>query len=76
MRRLQAEGVADGDDVTRVRERSQALEGLLEELTAAANDNPLACHPVTLGRWYAILRGNFVPGDPAVEVRVITTHVL
>jgi hypothetical protein len=74
--KLQAEGAVDGADLARVIARSQALEGLLEELTRAATLSPLACHPASLSRWYEILRRSFVPGNPAVEVRVVTTYVV
>ena len=63
-------------DLARLIDRNQALEGLLEELTNAAADSPLAYHPASLSRWYEILGRSFVPGNPAVEVRVITTYVL
>jgi hypothetical protein len=74
--KLQAEGAVDGADLARVIARNQALEGLQEELTRAATLSPLACHPARLSRWFEILGGSFVPGNPAVEVRVVTTYVL
>ena len=76
MGKLQAEGAVDEADLARVIDRNQALERLLEELTSAATLSPLACHPASLSRWDEILRRSFVPGNPAVEVRVVTTYVL
>ena len=76
VRTLQSQGVVEGADLARVIDRGQQLEGLLEKLTSAAIASPLACHPASLIGWYEILCGSFVPGNPAVEVRVTTTYVL
>ena len=76
VRKLQADGAVDEADLAGVIDRSQALERLLEELTSAAPPSSLAWHPASLSRWYEILRASFVPGNPAVEVRVVTTYVL
>ena len=76
VRKLQSKGVVEEADLARVTDRSQELEGLLERLTSAAIGSPLAYHPANLCRWHEILQGSFVPGNPAVEVRVVTTYVL
>jgi len=76
VKQLQAQGVVDAAGLARVIERNQALEGLLEKLTQAATLGPLACHPGRASRWFEILEQGFVPGNPAVEVRVVTTYVL
>lgn len=73
---LQGSGVVNGSDLAGVIERSKALETLLDRLTTAATDGPLACHPANLRRWFEILDRSIVPGNPAVEVRVVTTYVL
>jgi hypothetical protein len=73
---LMTEGDVDPDDLARVRDRNQALEGLRDELAGAAKLSPLMFHPAILSSWHGILRGRFVPGDPSVRVRVVTTHLL
>lgn len=76
MQQLRTEGVVDETDLARLLERNRGLEELLEQLTRAADISPLACHPARLNRWYELLTEGFGPGNPAVEVRVVTTHVL
>jgi hypothetical protein len=75
-RRLQGEGTVPEADLARVNDRNQALERLRDGLAVAAALSPLACHPARLSRWYEILGGSFVPGNPAVEVRVVTTYLV
>jgi hypothetical protein len=76
LKELPARGAADEADVARVNERQAGLEELLKDLTMAASHSPLLWHPRTLTRWYEILSESFVPGNPAVEVRVVTTYLL
>jgi hypothetical protein len=76
MEKLKAEGEIDGDDSARLIARVNALEELLAALVDAASHSPITYHPATLIRWSAILSQRFVPGNPAVPVRVVTTYLL
>ena len=73
---LKASGHVETTDLTRVMGRIDSLEELLAELASGARGGDLACHPAQLLRWSEILRQSFVPGDPAVLVRVVITYVL
>jgi hypothetical protein len=71
---LKATGEVEAADIDRVIRRIGSLEELLAELARGGSDMPY--HPARLLRWSEILRGSLVPGDPAILVRVVTTHVL
>jgi hypothetical protein len=73
---LMANGDVEATDLTRLIGRTDALEQLLAGLANGARSGDMACHPAQLLRWSEILRRSFVPGDPAVRVRVVITYVL
>ena len=76
MEELGRAGVVDSADLAAVVARTDSLEKLLAELTSAATFSPIKCHPAILIRWREILGPSLVPGDPAVQVRVVTVYVL